>query len=108
MIFHFFTEKPSWSDYEHVIGSSSDDFYFDYDWGFFSTILACYNNHWVLRTSPDDWWYVIVRNETKQVNLYCPPGWERGKEMVKELQENLSEREKECEFRGGECVLVCK
>ena len=27
-------------------------------------------------------WYVIVRNETKQVNLYCPPCWERGKEMV--------------------------
>ena len=39
-------------------------------------------------------WYVIVRNETKQVNLYCPPYWERGKEMVKEIQENLSEREK--------------
>ena len=50
------------SQYEHVVGSSSDDFYFDYDWGFFSTILACYNNHWVLRTSPDDWWNVIVRN----------------------------------------------
>ena len=60
--FFFFTEKPSLSQYEHVIGSSSDDFYFDYDWGFFSTILACYNNHWVLRTSPDDWWNVIVRN----------------------------------------------
>ena len=39
-------------------------------------------------------WYVIVRNETKQVNLYCPPCWERGKEMGKEIQENLSEREK--------------
>ena len=39
-------------------------------------------------------WYVIVRNETKQVNLYCPPCWERGKEMVKEIQENLSERTK--------------
>ena len=24
--------------------------------------MACYNNHWVLRTSPDDWWNVIVRN----------------------------------------------
>ena len=50
------------SNYELVVGSNSDDFYFDYDWGFFSTILACYNNHWVLRTSPDDWWNVIVRN----------------------------------------------
>ena len=39
-------------------------------------------------------WYVIVRNETKQVNLYCPSCWEKGKEMVKEIQENLSERTK--------------
>ena len=61
-IFFFFTEKPSLSHYELVVGSNSDDFYFDYDWGFFSTILACYNNHWVLRTSPDDWWNFIVRN----------------------------------------------
>ena len=30
-------------------------------YSFFSAILACYNNHWVLRTSPDDWWNVIVR-----------------------------------------------
>lgn len=37
-------------------------------------------------------WYVIVRNESKQVNLYCPPCWQRGNEMVKEIQENLSER----------------
>jgi hypothetical protein len=37
-------------------------------------------------------WYVIVRNESKQVNLYCPPCWQRGNEMVKEFQENLSER----------------
>jgi len=56
------SEGSSLSDYENVVGSKSEDFYFDYDWGFFSTILACYNNHWVLRTSPDDWWNVIVRN----------------------------------------------
>ena len=37
-------------------------------------------------------WYVIVRNETKQVNLYCPPCWEKGNQMVKELQENLNDR----------------
>ena len=35
--------------------------FYDEDLGFFSAILACYNNHWVLRTSPDDWWNVIVR-----------------------------------------------
>ena len=45
---------------EPVIGPSEEVFY-DEDFGFFSAILACYNNHWVLRTSPDDWWNVIVR-----------------------------------------------
>ena len=40
--------------FEAVQGTLDDNFYFDKDWGFFSTILACYNNHWTLRTSPDD------------------------------------------------------
>ena len=26
-----------------------------------SRMLACYNKHWVQKTSPDDWWKVIVR-----------------------------------------------
>ena len=46
---------------EWVIGSNEEVWY-DLDWGFFSAILACYNNHWVLKTSPDDWWNVVVRN----------------------------------------------
>ena len=45
---------------EFVIGSDGEVF-FDHDFGFFGAILACYNNHWVLKTSPDDWWNVIVR-----------------------------------------------
>ena len=56
------------SNFVDVAGSKSEDFYFDHDWGFFSTILACYNNHWVLRTSPDDWWNVIVRNIAQAVD----------------------------------------
>ena len=39
-------------------------------------------------------WNVVVKDQDKQVNLYCPPCWEKGKEMVKEIQENLSERTK--------------
>ena len=31
-------------------------------------ILACYNNHWVLKTSPDDWWNVIVRNVAQAID----------------------------------------
>ena len=30
------------------------------DMGFFSTIMECYNNHWALKTVPDDWWCTIV------------------------------------------------
>lgn len=31
------------------------------DKGFFSTILAAYNNHWVLKTRPEDWWTTIAQ-----------------------------------------------
>ena len=34
----------------------------------FSAILACYNNHWVLKTTPDDWWNVIVRNISQAID----------------------------------------
>jgi len=40
----------------------------DKDFGFMSAILACYNNHWVLKTSPDDWWNVIIRNVAQAVD----------------------------------------
>ena len=46
---------------EWVLGTN-EEVWHDLDWGFFSAILACYNNHWVLKTSPDDWWNVVVRN----------------------------------------------
>ena len=25
----------------------------------FSTVVAAYNNHWVLRTRPEDWWATV-------------------------------------------------
>ncbi len=28
---------------------------------FFSTVLAAYNNHWKLRSSPDDWWFCVIK-----------------------------------------------
>ena len=30
------------------------------NYGFFSAVLASYNNHWALRTCPEDWWYTII------------------------------------------------
>jgi len=53
--------------YEAVLGSK-EEVYYDLDWGFFSAVLAAYNNHWVLRTSPDDWWSVIVRTVAQAVD----------------------------------------
>jgi len=48
------------SKYDYVLGTNKS-VYFDEDWGMFSAVLASYNNHWVLRTTPDDWWTVAVR-----------------------------------------------
>ena len=31
------------------------------DLGFLNAILQCYNGHWALKTTPDDWWYTIIR-----------------------------------------------
>ena len=53
---------------EVVAGTDIESLYFDHDFGFFSAILACYNNHWVLKTSPDDWWNVIARNVAQHVD----------------------------------------
>ena len=34
-------------------------------------------------------WNVVVRNDQKQVNLYCPECWKRAKLIIKEFQEKL-------------------
>ena len=31
------------------------------DFRFFTTVYEAYNNHWTLRTTPDDWWHTIIR-----------------------------------------------
>ena len=50
-----------------VAGSDIEGVWFDYDLGFFSAILACYNNHWTLKTCPDDWWNTIARTIAQNV-----------------------------------------
>jgi len=52
---------------EPVIGPTEELFY-DEDFGFFSAIIACYNNHWILKTSPDDWWNVIARTVAQAID----------------------------------------
>ena len=31
------------------------------DCGLFAAVLTAYNNHWTLRTSPDDWWFCVIK-----------------------------------------------
>ena len=43
-----------------AIGSDEEVSVAYYDAGLLSTVLDAYNNHFVLRTSPDDWWATII------------------------------------------------
>jgi hypothetical protein len=38
-------------------------------------------------------WYVIVREEEKRVNLYCPPCWTQALEIINDFRERVSDRE---------------
>jgi len=31
-------------------------------------------------------WYVVVHEEEKEVNLYCPPCWETAKKILEEIK----------------------
>ncbi len=35
--------------------------------GFFSAALTAYNKHWKLRTSPDDWWFTVIKRVTHAI-----------------------------------------
>jgi len=61
-------EKQVMRKEEEVVIGSDGEVFFDHDFGFFGAVLACYNNHWVLKTSPGDWWNVIVRNVSQAVD----------------------------------------
>lgn len=45
-----------------VLNGSSDNVYEGPgDNGFLSVIYEAYNNHWAVKTVPDDWWHTIIR-----------------------------------------------
>ena len=53
--------KEKGSSFESVIGSAQPVYYSkQHNWGFFNTILKCYNKHWILKTAPEDWWNIIA------------------------------------------------
>jgi len=52
-----------------VLGSSNCHVHTNGNYGFFSTILESYNNHWALRTSPEDWWYRLsIKSRSQSTN----------------------------------------
>ena len=45
-----------------TLGSEENIYSLSYgDCGLFAYVLTAYNNHWNLRTSPDDWWFCVTR-----------------------------------------------
>ena len=40
---------------------SEESIYSIGDCGLFAAVLTAYNNHWQLRTSPDDWWFCVIK-----------------------------------------------
>merc|ERR1711874_188270 len=46
----------------------------DHDKGLFSTVLAAYNNHWVLKTRPEDWWTAISQIIATRIDKHAKKG----------------------------------
>ena len=46
----------------------------DHDKGLFSTVLAAYNNHWVLKTRPEDWWTAISQIIATRIDQHAKKG----------------------------------
>ena len=44
-----------------TIGSEDYIYTNNADCGLFNSVITAYNKHWKLRTSPEDWWFVVAR-----------------------------------------------
>ena len=58
---------------------STENIYSLGDCGLFSTIITAYNNHWTLRTSPDDWWFCVIKR------IACAIDQNANKESVRKM-----------------------
>ena len=52
-----------------MIGSK-DEVYSQADVGFFQSVLLAYTHHWNLRTSPDDWWFCVIKTISHHIDLH--------------------------------------
>ena len=53
--------KPPVSEQVVTSVGSEEIIYSIGDCGLFAAVLTAYNNHWKLRTSPDDWWFCVIK-----------------------------------------------
>jgi len=58
-LFKRYTNSPN-KNMVPALGST-ENIYSLGDCGLFAAIITAYNNHWKLRTSPDDWWFCVVK-----------------------------------------------
>ena len=58
---------------------STENIYSLGDCGLFSTVITAYNNHWTLRTSPDDWWFCVIKR------IACAVDKNANKESVRKM-----------------------
>lgn len=49
-------------------GSTNESVHTNGNYGFFSAVLESYNNHWALRTCPEDWWYTIIYKISRAID----------------------------------------
>ena len=56
-----FVVRENIGDRTATLGSEEFIYSNNADCGLFASVVTAYNNHWKLRTSPDDWWFVITR-----------------------------------------------
>ena len=56
-------KAPRLSASKQVVAAvgSEETIYSIGDCGLFAAVLTAYNNHWKLRTSPDDWWFCVIK-----------------------------------------------
>lgn len=59
--------KPTIGDRIAVVGSN-EEIYSSASIGFFETVLTAYNHHCNLRTSPDDWWFCVIKKVAMAIN----------------------------------------
>ena len=64
---HFLTDTIE--DRTPMIGSENK-VYSTADIGFFEAVLLAYTHHWNLRTSPDDWWFCVIKIISQHIELF--------------------------------------